>query len=152
MIKGIWFFGLSGSGKTFASNYVKKKRISDSIIIDGDQVRKYVSSDLGYSLKDRLIQVNRIFGIAKILINQKKFPIVSTVYFHSALKNQCLKLKILPIRIVRTDMKKILKKHKTYINKINVVGVDIFYPKIKSKNILNKGDVSFCKLLDSLIP
>ena len=54
--KGIWFYGLSGSGKTFASKIILKD-ISKSIEIDGDQVRKYISFDLGYNIKDRKIQI-----------------------------------------------------------------------------------------------
>ena len=43
--KGIWFCGLSGSGKSYASNFMSKK-ISESIKIDGDVVRKFLNSDL----------------------------------------------------------------------------------------------------------
>ena len=43
--KGIWFYGLSGSGKTISSKFLKKK-IKDSLIIDGDKVRKLISFDL----------------------------------------------------------------------------------------------------------
>ena len=32
--KGVWFYGISGSGKTQASKYLKKK-IKNSIILDG---------------------------------------------------------------------------------------------------------------------
>ena len=35
--KGVWFYGISGSGKTQASKFFKKK-ISNSLILDGDQV------------------------------------------------------------------------------------------------------------------
>ena len=48
--KGIWLFGYSGTGKSFVSKNIKNK-IDRSIEIDGDQVRKYVSFDLGYSLE-----------------------------------------------------------------------------------------------------
>ena len=68
-MKGIWFFGLSGSGKTFASN-ILRKNIKNSVIIDGDKVRKYISSDLNYTKKDRSIQIQRVLGLAKFLIEQ----------------------------------------------------------------------------------
>ena len=44
--KGIWFYGLSGSGKTHISKNLKKK-IKNSVIVDGDNVRKLISKDLG---------------------------------------------------------------------------------------------------------
>ena len=48
----IWIIGLSGSGKSFYAKQIKKK-ISNSIIVDGDEVRKYITTKLGYSSKDR---------------------------------------------------------------------------------------------------
>ena len=65
--KGIWFYGLSGSGKTLLSNTIKKK-FKKIFIIDGDKVRKNISFDLSYSQKDRDIQVKRIFGLCKIVL------------------------------------------------------------------------------------
>ena len=66
----IWIIGLSGSGKSFYAKEIKKK-ISNSIIVDGDEVRKYISTDLDYSLQSRNIQINRIYGLAKIAIKSK---------------------------------------------------------------------------------
>lgn len=151
MIKGIWFFGYSGSGKTFASKFLKK-RIKNSILIDGDKVRKYISFDLGYSLNDRQIQIQRICGLLKILKKTQLFPIISTVYFDNYTKKFCIKNKILPIRIIRKNMMSIFKSHKTYKNKFNIVGIDIKYSKILTKNIYNNGEKNFCKKLTLLIP
>ena len=58
--KGIWFYGLSGSGKTYASKLILKEN-KNSFLIDGDDVRKFLSQDLNYSLQDRKIQIRRIF-------------------------------------------------------------------------------------------
>jgi hypothetical protein len=149
-MKGIWFFGLSGSGKSFASKFIKRK-IKNSIIIDGDQIRKYISYDLGYTKKDRENQIKRISGLAKILVRQDFFLIISTVYFNKKISKICSKLKILPVRIIRKNFSKIKNKHKTYKNKKNVVGKDIFYEKITSKIVINNGDIKFCKKLDLLI-
>ena len=91
-IKGIWLYGLSGSGKSFISNYLFKK-INNSILIDGDLVRKYISTDLGYAKKDREIQISRVLGISILSIKSKKFPIASTVYFNKKMKVICLKNK-----------------------------------------------------------
>ena len=76
--KGIWFYGISGSGKTQASLYLKKY-IENSIILDGDEIRKKISFDLGYSIKDRKIQIRRIFGIMSLLLKNKIFPIVEII-------------------------------------------------------------------------
>lgn len=150
MIKGIWFFGLSGSGKSYASRFIKKNFLN-GVVLDGDQVRKYVSFDLGYSLVDREMQIKRVFGISKILLKSNLFPIVSTVYFDQNINSLCRKEKILVVKITRTNIKDVMSYHKTYKLKSNVVGVDIKYPKIKCLTISNRGDLDFCKKLNLLI-
>ena len=146
-MKGIWFFGLSGVGKTFASNHIKKK-IKKSVIIDGDQVRRFISFDLGYTKKDRSIQVKRVLGLAIILIEQGYFPIISTVFFNNQVLKICKQYKIKPFRILRSDIKHVMNSHPTYKNKKNVVGKDISFEKIKTKKIINDGRKNFCKTLN----
>ena len=116
--KGVWFYGLSGSGKTIASKILKKK-IDKSIVLDGDKIRKWISFDLGYKLSDRKIQIKRVFGIAKIAIDSKVFPIVSTVYMNEKLKSKLEKKNILLVNIIeilkklKIGRKFIVKKLKT---------------------------------------
>ncbi len=147
-ISGIWFFGYSGSGKSYASNYISKK-INKRIIIDGDDVRSKVSFDLGHTIKDRKIQLKRLLGISKICILSNVIPIVSSVYMTKKASQEIRKNKILLIKIEREN--KILKKFKIYKKKNNVVGIDIFYEKFKFKKIFNKGDSLFKKELNKLI-
>ena len=141
--KGIWFYGLSGSGKTYASKVILKEN-KNSFLIDGDDVRKFLSQDLNYSLQDRKIQIRRIFGIARIALKSNLFPIISTVYTDKHIAKNLRKNKIHLVKIIR-DLKKIMKTHKTYKNKRNVVGKDIRLDQIKSTNIFNSGDKIFCK-------
>ena len=93
--KGVWFYGISGSGKTQASKYLKKK-IKNSIILDGDQVRRFISFDLGYTVKDRKVQIKRMLGLGKICIKSKIFPILSTVYMNTNLKIKLKKFRSKP--------------------------------------------------------
>jgi len=51
--------------KKLASKFFKKK-LKNSFIFDGDKIRKYISFELGYSIKDRKIQLKRMFGLIKI--------------------------------------------------------------------------------------
>ena len=145
--RGIWFYGLSGSGKTYISK-ILKKNIKKSIIIDGDIVRRLVSTDLNYSKRDREIQIKRVLGFTNIAIKSNIFPITSTVYLNKEINDECKKNKILTVRIIRKNFKDIQKKHKTYKNKSDVVGRDIFYKKnFKTLKLFNKGDKSFSKNL-----
>ncbi len=147
--KGIWFFGLSGSGKTYASKIIKKIK-KNSITIDGDDVRKFLSFDLGYSIRDRKVQIRRILGLVKISLKSNLFPIISTVYMDKHVAKQLKKNNIQLFEITR-DLKEIMKWHKTYKNKKNVVGRDLKISKIKSKKIFNSGEIDFCRNIKKLI-
>lgn len=151
-IKGLWFYGLSGSGKTLASKFLKKK-IRNSLLVDGDKVRKYISKDLSYKLKDRKIQIDRVLGITKLSIESKIFPIASTVYMNKDLIFRLKKEKIIAIKIVRS-IKNIKNRDKIYKkNTRNVVGVDITIPKIKNELILtnNSNIKNFYKKLQEIL-
>ena len=141
-IKGIWFYGNSGTGKSLASKFLNKK-IKNSILLDGDQIRKYVSVDLGYSVKEREIQINRVFGISEIVKKSDMFPIISTVYMNAEIKRKLLKKNILPIKILR-DFSKIKNRKSIYNGKIkNVIGKDIKIPKLNNKyEITNNKTIS----------
>ena len=150
-ITGIWFFGLSGSGKTFASKFIGRHK-KNCIIIDGDVVRKYISFDLGYSKQDRDKQIKRVFGMAKIAIKSKLFPVISVLWMNNEIAKIAKRTGIEIVKIER-DLKKIYKSHKTYKNKKNVVSIDIHYPKIKIKlkKIFNTGNKNFYSALRELI-
>jgi adenylylsulfate kinase-like enzyme len=139
--KGVWFYGLAGSGKTTASRFLKKK-IKQSIVIDGDDVRKLISFDLKYTKKDRIIQINRLLGMGKICIKNNYYPIISSVYFDKKTQKKCEAFKILPIQIINNN-KKLLKRRKIYKKNKNVVGKDIKLPLLKTKKIVNENNKLF---------
>ena len=150
--KGIWLYGISGSGKTLASKFFKKK-LKNSFIFDGDKIRKYVSFELGYSVRDRKIQLKRMLGLIKISKESKIFPIVSTVYMSQSLKKKLKKEKILLIKIHREFLK--IKDRKKIYNKNtkNVIGVDIKTPVLKNEFIIQNNDTknNFYKKLHRVI-
>ena len=129
---GIWFFGLSKSGKTFSSKYLKKK-IKNSILVDGDVVRKKISFDLGYKVSDRKIQLERLLGISEISIQSNCFPIVSSVYLDPKI---FLKIKMNKIKVFNVIAPK-EKINKKIFNRKNVVGKTIKQPKLSSEVFVN---------------
>lgn len=133
--KGIWFFGLSGSGKTYFSKKIKSK-IKNHVLVDGDNVRKLISADLNYSKAHRKIQISRVLGIARLIIESNKFPIISTVYMDKNISHLCKKNKIMCVMILRKDFGKIKKNFIIYKKK-NVVGKDIFYENFKKIELIN---------------
>jgi len=70
--KVIWFTGLSGSGKSTLANelekYLFKKGIS-TYILDGDNVRSGLNSDLDFSPESRSENIRRISEVSKLFMD-----------------------------------------------------------------------------------
>jgi adenylylsulfate kinase len=68
----IWFTGLSSSGKTSLSRELQSRLLQSNCLVntlDGDQVRKGLSSDLDYSKKGRQENIRRIGEVAKLFVD-----------------------------------------------------------------------------------
>lgn len=79
----VWFTGLSASGKSTVADYVARmlhSRGFRSAILDGDNVRHGLNSDLGFSPEDRTENIRRISEVAKLLTS---FGIINLVAFIS---------------------------------------------------------------------
>lgn len=67
----LWFTGLSGSGKSTLAHAVEEQLYQDGLntfVLDGDNVRHGLCSDLGFSDKDRKENIRRIGETAKLLL------------------------------------------------------------------------------------
>jgi adenylylsulfate kinase len=67
----IWFTGLSGSGKSTLAHAVEEvlhQQGSRTFVLDGDNVRHGLCSDLGFSNKDREQNIRRIGETAKLFM------------------------------------------------------------------------------------
>ena len=68
----LWFTGLSGSGKSTIANVVEEYLHNIGIrtyILDGDNVRHGLNSDLGFSDNDRQENIRRIGEVSKLFID-----------------------------------------------------------------------------------
>jgi len=66
----IWLTGLSGSGKSTIANLLDSalyKLGKHSFILDGDNMRHGLNSDLGFSKEDRYENIRRIGHVAKLM-------------------------------------------------------------------------------------
>jgi len=66
----LWFTGLSGSGKStlaMALEYELFQRGWQSYVLDGDNVRDRLNSDLGFSPKDRGENIRRVAEVARLV-------------------------------------------------------------------------------------
>ncbi len=141
-VNGVWFFGMAGSGKTFASLFLAE-RTNKSFVIDGDTIRKFVSGDLGYSKKDRTTQISRIFGIGEVALENKMFPIMSSVSMSQETLEKCANRGFSAVRIER-PLEQLKKVRTIYNGQKNVVGVDIALPELDTCLLLNDGTPKFC--------
>lgn len=68
--KVIWLTGLSGSGKSTIASLLEEKLHRKgylTYILDGDNVRHGLNSDLGFSRKDREENIRRVAEVAKLM-------------------------------------------------------------------------------------
>jgi bifunctional enzyme CysN/CysC len=66
----VWLTGLSGSGKSTLSNALERELFNLGIqtyILDGDNVRHGLNSNLGFSPEDRVENIRRVAEVAKLL-------------------------------------------------------------------------------------
>ncbi len=151
----IWIIGLSGSGKSFYAKEIKKK-ISNSIIVDGDEVRKHITTKLGYSSKDRKENSLMIMKLCSFLEGSGFnviCPILSIFPQHQK-KNRKIFKKYYQIYIEANKEDIVSRnKKKVYSLKKNVVGKDIKFPKPYKSNltIKNKFDQAYKKNIKKII-
>jgi len=78
----IWLCGLSGSGKSTIACAVERvlhKQGRFVVVLDGDNVRTGLNSNLGFTDQDRLENVRRLAEVAKVLVSQGIITIVSAI-------------------------------------------------------------------------
>lgn len=67
----VWFTGLSGSGKSTVALGVERELHARGIlcrILDGDNIRAGINSNLGFSAEDRMENIRRIAEIGKLFV------------------------------------------------------------------------------------
>lgn len=68
----VWFTGLSGAGKSTIANFVEQRLHGmgrHTYMLDGDNVRHGLNSDLGFTEADRIENIRRVAEVAKLMVD-----------------------------------------------------------------------------------
>ncbi len=80
--KVLWFTGLPSSGKSTIAHALEKELNDEGIltfVLDGDNVRHGLNSDLGFSPEDRRENIRRVAEVAKLFYDSGVFTMASFV-------------------------------------------------------------------------
>ncbi len=87
----IQFCGLSGSGKTTLAKKAKEYFNNKSVnleVIDGDEYRKYLCTDLGFTKEDRNTNIRRLAFIAGKFSHFDIIPIICAINPYEELRQE----------------------------------------------------------------
>ncbi|AHG59973.1 adenylyl-sulfate kinase [Buchnera aphidicola] len=144
----IWFTGLSGSGKSTIANYLEKILFKNGIhtyVLDGDNIRLGLCSDLNFTIIDREENIRRIGEVAKLMLDSGIITLVSVIspYIHQRKmvykilgKKNFLEIFVdTPIHICENrDPKKLYKKAR--MGKIsNFTGINDLYERPETADV-----------------
>jgi adenylylsulfate kinase len=157
----IWIIGLSRSGKTsLAKALIRKlnKRKKKFIHVDGDVIRKIYNDKIGYTMKEREINAERISKLTKYLSDEGINVIGSILSNFPKWQNWNKKnIKNYKQIFLKANLSSLLKRdtNNLYKNALkgktkNVVGLDLKFRKpIKSSIIIDNN--KYLKSLEPLV-
>ena len=78
----VWFTGLSGSGKTTVARAVQAELADlgvSATVLDGDDVRRGLCADLGFSAADRTENVRRVAEVARLFVESGRVVLTALI-------------------------------------------------------------------------
>ncbi len=78
----LWLTGLPSAGKTTLAHLLSERlreRGLPTELLDGDEVRRGLSADLGFDRKSREAHARRVTFVAKVLVRHGVIPIVALI-------------------------------------------------------------------------
>jgi adenylylsulfate kinase len=86
----VWLTGLSGAGKSTLSAAVRDALAPGHAVevLDGDEIRAYLSKDLGYSREDRDTNIRRIGFVARLLARHGVVAIAAAISPYASTRDE----------------------------------------------------------------
>jgi adenylylsulfate kinase len=89
----VWLTGLSGSGKSTLANEVARRLQRTRVeVLDGDEIREFVSAGLGFTREDRDTNVHRTAYIARLLAKHGVLVFVAAIAPYAETRAELAKL------------------------------------------------------------
>lgn len=88
----LWFTGLSGAGKTtLCRELADRLRVLNQPFehLDGDEVRQALTADLGFSLQDRMTNMQRVSYVCQLLNRHGVMVLASFITPHEVMRAYC---------------------------------------------------------------
>jgi len=160
----IWLIGLSGSGKSTIGAIVYKKlkkKYKNTVWLDGDKVRKIYSDNLGFTIKDREKNAERLSKLSKFLSDQK-INVVGSILSNYPKWQKWNKKNIKDYKqiYIKVSLKNLLLRDKKNLyknaiskKKCNVVGIDIKFNEPKNTDLIidnNTKTKNFSKIINNI--
>ena len=86
----IWMYGLSGSGKTTLANLLERRLHEKGKLVkllDGDNIRSGLNSNLGFSDEDRIENIRRVAEVAKLFADSGIITVTSFITPNNELRD-----------------------------------------------------------------
>jgi adenylylsulfate kinase len=145
----LWLLGISGAGKSTLGQllYDQMKSLNKKVyLIDGDEIRSFFESDLGYSKEDRIANIKRIIYAAYVLSKSGVTVIVCNISPFEQLREftrrkvpgyvEIYLKKKLEISI-QSDVKDIYKEN---LGKTEIIGKEIAFEEPKASDLVIEVD------------
>jgi bifunctional enzyme CysN/CysC len=78
----VWFTGIPAAGKSTLANLVElelMRRGHHTYLLDGDDLRRGLSSDLGFGDRDRIENMRRVAEVAKLMVDAGLIVLVALI-------------------------------------------------------------------------
>jgi adenylylsulfate kinase len=105
--------GLSGAGKSSIANLLKDRLLDINLkaeIIDGDEFRKTLCADLGFSKADRIENIKRLGFVANILSRNEIITIIAAINPYNVARNELKALYDAKLIYVKCDVETLRKR------------------------------------------
>lgn len=146
-----WITGLSGAGKTTIASLLYKDLICKKegiVLLDGDELRKTVAGDLGYTYEERLEAAMRYARLSAMLAKQGITVIIGTISMFDKVRDwnrenipsYCEVYLEVPIEVLQSRNQKSLYSDVKKGDVKNVVGMDMTIEEPKCPDIVIRND------------